>query len=135
MVRGLISERSYPWAVEPARLNGSIRHRKAAAGQASEACIGVAKRSPRLIQADGGGSGDVKLWNDVKYFSFFSGVTRSREPADKSICPGMAEFVLVTLVNIGDRFVQSVIIQERSPKIINLYGLAAQTLHHFNFYR
>ena len=68
MVRGLISERSYPWAVEPVRLNGSIRHRKAAAGRASEACIGVAKRSPRLIQADGGGSGDVKLWNDVKYF-------------------------------------------------------------------
>ena len=27
MVRGLISERSYPWAVEPAGLNGSIRHR------------------------------------------------------------------------------------------------------------
>ena len=25
MVRGLISERSYPWAVEPAGLNGSIR--------------------------------------------------------------------------------------------------------------
>ena len=135
MARGLISERGYPWAVEPARLNGSIRHRKAAAGRASEAYIGVVKRSPRLIQADGGDSGDVKLWNDVKYFSFFSGVTRSREPADKSICPGMAEFVLVTLVNIGDRFVHSVIIQERSPKIINLYGLAAQTLHHFNFYR
>ena len=27
MVRGLISERSYPWAVEPAGLNGSIRPR------------------------------------------------------------------------------------------------------------
>jgi hypothetical protein len=27
MVRGLISERSYPWAVEPAGLNGSIRER------------------------------------------------------------------------------------------------------------
>ena len=25
MVRGLISERSYPWAVEPAGLNGSVR--------------------------------------------------------------------------------------------------------------
>ena len=135
MVRGLISASNYLWAVEQAGLNGSIRYRKAAAGRASEACIGVAKRSPRLIQADGGDSGDVKLWNDVKYFSFFSGLTRSREPADNSICPGMAEFVLVTLVNIGDRFVLSVIIQERFPKIINLYGLAAQTLHHFNFYR
>jgi len=27
MVPGLISERSYPWAVEPAGLNGSIRER------------------------------------------------------------------------------------------------------------
>jgi hypothetical protein len=69
MVRGLISERGYPWTVEPARLNGSIRHRKAAAGRASGACIGVAKRSPRLIQADGGGSGDVKHEWNVKYFS------------------------------------------------------------------
>ena len=61
MVRGLISERGYPWAVEPARLNGSIQaSKKTAAGRALGACIGVAKRSPRLIQADGGGSGDVK---------------------------------------------------------------------------
>ena len=112
MVRGLISERSYPWAVEPARLNGSIRHRKAAAGRASEACIGVAKRSPRLIQADGGGSGDVKHERNVKYFSFFCGVTRSREPADPAIRARMAEFVLVALVGVGNRFVLRETIRE-----------------------
>ncbi len=41
MVRGLISERSYPWAVEPAGLNGSVvvvdaggrMQRKAAGGE------------------------------------------------------------------------------------------------------
>jgi len=33
-VRGLISERSYPWAVEPAGLNGSIRHRLSVKAQA-----------------------------------------------------------------------------------------------------
>ena len=32
MVRGLIAERSYPWAVKPAGLNGSIRHRLSAQG-------------------------------------------------------------------------------------------------------
>ena len=30
MVRGLISERSYPWVVKPAGLNGWIRHRLSA---------------------------------------------------------------------------------------------------------
>ena len=112
MVRGLISASNYLWAVEQAGLNGSIRYRKAAAGRASEACIGVAKRSPRLIQADGGDSGDVKLWNDVKYFSFFSGVTRSREPADPAIRARMAEFVLVALVGVGNRFVLRETIRE-----------------------
>ena len=36
MVRGLISERSYPWAVEPAGLNGSIRHRLSGEGSGGE---------------------------------------------------------------------------------------------------
>ena len=36
MVRGLISERSYPWAVEPAGLNGSIRHRLSDEGSGGE---------------------------------------------------------------------------------------------------
>ena len=35
-VRGLISERSYPWAVEPAGLNGSIRHRLSGEGSGGE---------------------------------------------------------------------------------------------------
>ena len=36
MVRGLISERSYPWAVEPAGLNGSIRLRLPGKGSGGE---------------------------------------------------------------------------------------------------
>ena len=36
MVRGLIFERSYPWAVEPAGLNGSIRHRLSSEGSGGE---------------------------------------------------------------------------------------------------
>jgi hypothetical protein len=36
MVRGLISERSYPWAVEPSGLNGSIRHRLSGEGSGGE---------------------------------------------------------------------------------------------------
>ena len=36
MVRGLISERSYPWTVEPAGLNGSLRHRLAGEGSGGE---------------------------------------------------------------------------------------------------
>ena len=36
MVRGLISERSYPWAVEPAGLNGSIRPRISGEGSGGE---------------------------------------------------------------------------------------------------
>ena len=39
MVRGLISERSYPWAVEPAGLNGSIRHRFSGEGSGGEAFL------------------------------------------------------------------------------------------------
>ena len=36
MVRGLISERSYPWAVEPAGLNGSIQHQLSGEGSGGE---------------------------------------------------------------------------------------------------
>jgi len=36
MVRGLISERSYPWEVEPAGLNGSIRRRLSGEGSVGE---------------------------------------------------------------------------------------------------
>ena len=36
MLRGPISERSYPWAAEPARLNGSIRHRLSGEGSGGE---------------------------------------------------------------------------------------------------
>jgi|AP95_1055475.scaffolds.fasta_scaffold57738_2 hypothetical protein len=36
MVRGLISECSYPWAVEPAGLNGSIRHQLSGEGSGGE---------------------------------------------------------------------------------------------------
>jgi len=36
MVRGLFSERSYPRAVEPAGLNGSIRHRLSGEGSGGE---------------------------------------------------------------------------------------------------
>ena len=36
MVRGLISERSYPGAVKPAGLNGSIRHRLSGEGSGGE---------------------------------------------------------------------------------------------------
>jgi hypothetical protein len=36
MVRGLISERSYPCTVEPARLNGSIRHQLSGEGSGGE---------------------------------------------------------------------------------------------------
>ena len=36
MVRGLISERSYPWAVEAAGLNGSIPHRLLGEGSGGE---------------------------------------------------------------------------------------------------
>ena len=36
MVRGLISERSYPWAVEPAGFNGSIRPRLSGEGPGGE---------------------------------------------------------------------------------------------------
>ena len=32
MVRSLIAERSYPWAVKPAGPNGSIRHRLSGQG-------------------------------------------------------------------------------------------------------
>jgi len=41
MVRGLISERSYPWTVEPAGLNGSIRHRLSGEGSGGklERCL------------------------------------------------------------------------------------------------
>jgi len=40
----------------------------------------------------------------------------------------MAEFVLVTLVNVGDRFVNGVILQERKRKIVDLYGLVAHAV-------
>ena len=36
MVRGLFSECSYPWAVKPAGLNGSIRHRLSGEGSGGE---------------------------------------------------------------------------------------------------
>ncbi len=36
MVRGLISERSYPLAVKPAGLNGSIRHQLSGEGSGGE---------------------------------------------------------------------------------------------------
>ena len=40
MVRGLISERSYPWAVEPAGLNGSIQHQlSGGSGGELERCL------------------------------------------------------------------------------------------------
>ena len=43
MVRGLISERSCPWAVEPAGLNGSIRHQLSGQGSGGELerCLGA----------------------------------------------------------------------------------------------
>ena len=36
MVRGLISERSYAWAVEPAAVNGSIQHQLSGEGSGGE---------------------------------------------------------------------------------------------------
>ena len=48
MVRGLISERSYPWAVEPAALNGSSRHRRAGEGSGGELERCLRWRSSRM---------------------------------------------------------------------------------------
>ena len=70
------------------------------------------KKSPRLIQADGGGSGYVIYEWNIKYFSFFCGVTRSRKPVDPAIRARMAKFVLVALVGIGNRFVRRETIRE-----------------------
>ena len=47
MVRGLISERSYPWAVKPPGLNGSIRHRLSGEGSGGEL-----QRSPSSLSAE-----------------------------------------------------------------------------------